>query len=441
MIIINVDNFNSYEVEQAKQVESILPYYEVYDYSQDLRDNTTQFASDNNYFQVTVETSEELYWAVENHYTPICVKNSRAELIYGKAKDILNEIIGNNMTDFEKALSIFDYICSTTTYDKRDFSSQTILASYKITHIPSFYLEGVFINGFAVCDGFSKAFSLLCNMEGLDCVRIVGNASQRLSSENHAWNKVKIDNEWYLVDATWGELTTGSTERLTHKYFLITDNLTKESHFPNKYREKFNNYPTSLTAYDFYSNYNISHTYSNGTTVNSDLFINSDSEFINVIEYCFLNEMKHIELFMERNYVISQLTTNTNNSAYQYVLTKINTIEFDHHVLTCYFANNDYYCQTNISGCIVVIEIENILTSKNNLDSFVNYLKTEKINNDYYFYLSESYLNSIYSSSLSFQNKIDNLQNSYSKVDLEFIGAEKTYNINKKAYLIKLTFL
>ena len=29
----------------------------------------------------------------------------------------INKIIGSNMSDYEKALSIYDYICSTTTYD------------------------------------------------------------------------------------------------------------------------------------------------------------------------------------------------------------------------------------------------------------------------------------------------------------------------------------
>lgn len=438
--LIDVDNFNTYTVTQSTQESSILPYYEIYDYSLDARDNNTIFDSDNNFFQVIVETSEELYWAVENNYTPICVENSRAELIYDLAKNILNDIIGNNMTDFEKALCIFDYICSTTTYDKRNFSQVTLLPSYKTTQIPSFYLEGVFLKGVAVCDGFSKAFSLLCNMEGLDCVRIVGSAVQYAATENHAWNKVKINGEWYLVDTTWGELSSGFTERLTHKYFLITDEMTKTSHIPNSNREKFFNYPTSQTAYDFYSNYKINHTYSDNTSISADLFISSDSELEKVVDYCLLNEFSYIELFMERFYVISELTPNANSSANTWIGKKISNLNFKYQFVTCYYSNNDYYTQSDISGCIVVLQIKNILTSEDDISSFVNYLSSEKLNNDYYFYLTENYLNSIYPL-LDFSSKVQNLQNNYNNINFEYIGTETTYNSTKKAYLVKLTYI
>ena len=439
--LIDIDDFNTSTITQAEQIDSIKPYYEVYDYSNDSRTNNTYFASDNNYFQVNVTTSEQLYWAVENNYTPICTPNSRAELIYNKAKTILNEIIGSNMSDYEKALSIYDYICSTTTYDKRSFNQQLILPSFKTTHIPSFYLEGVFLKGLAVCDGFSKAFSLLCNMEGIDCVRIVGTAVQNASSENHAWNKVKINDEWYIVDTTWAELSSGLTERLTHKYFLITDEMTKNSHIPNKYRNKFLNYPTSSTAFDFYSNYTLSHTYSDDSTKTFDLFINSDQEFIDLIDYCFLNKCEYIEVFMERYYVLS-ISTNQSKPTYTLVGNKINSIDLpSYQILSCYYANNDYSCQNNVSGCVVVIKIESILTSTNQLNVLVNYLLEEQVENSYQIYLSKTYLDQIFTSNLTYQNKIENLQNNYKNIDLEYIGTTTTYNSTLKAYLVKLTFL
>lgn len=441
--LIDVDDFNTYTVSQSQQLDSIKPYYEVYDYSKDSRSNNTYFKSDNNFFKVNVTTSEQLYWAVENNYTPICTPNSRAEFIYNKAKTILNKIIGNNMSDFEKALAIYDYICSTTTYDKRKFNQEVMLDSYKTTHIPSFYLEGVFIKGLAVCDGFSKAFSLLCNMEGIDCIRIVGSAVQYSSSENHAWNKVKINGEWYIVDTTWAELSSGLTERLTHKYFLVTDEMTKTSHIPNKHRSKYFDYPTSSTAFDFFSNYKLSHTYSNNTTKITDLFINSDEEFINLINYCLINEQEYIEVFMERKYVIKSFTTNDSSPAYQYVGNKIKNYSLPYQLLTCYYSSNDYFCQSNVSGCIVVVKIENILTTKSQLDLFINYLSSEKVDNDYYFYLSESYLNQVYSDNLTYQSKIENLQNSYNhlNIDLDYIGSTTTYNAFLKAHLIKISFL
>lgn len=48
----------------------------------------------------------------------------------------------------------------------------------------SFYIEGVLTDTdyLAVCDGMSKTFSLLCNIEGIPCVRVIGSAGSGGSS-------------------------------------------------------------------------------------------------------------------------------------------------------------------------------------------------------------------------------------------------------------------
>lgn len=185
--------------------------------------NYNNFASDNKLKAVNVETSEQLYWAVECGATPIFKNNSStAYRIYQKAKQVLNQIISDDMNDYEKALSIFDYISYNTVYDYNALSVQSYTTVYKC-----YYLEGVFDDGIAVCDGFSKAFSLMCNMEGIETVRITGTAG----TGNHAWNKIKIDGKWYVVDITWTEMTiheneltyTGGMEYLCHSYFLVDD--------------------------------------------------------------------------------------------------------------------------------------------------------------------------------------------------------------------------
>ena len=163
------------------------------------------FASDSQFLYTNVSSSEQLYWAVENKVTPICETGNRAEIIYNKAKDVLNSIISDSMTDYEKVLSIYDWINANTVYDYYALTSEAYAqtsidkwghyytAIESATLLPVYYLEGVFMTGYAVCDGFSKAFSLLCNMEGIDALRIVGT----VNGEGHAWNKVEIDNKWY----------------------------------------------------------------------------------------------------------------------------------------------------------------------------------------------------------------------------------------------------
>lgn len=62
-----------------------------------------------------------------------------------------------------------------------------------------------------VCDGYSKLFKAVCDMLSIECELVEGYSRVYLSDLNrkfdvpdHAWNAVKIDNEWFLVDVTWG---------------------------------------------------------------------------------------------------------------------------------------------------------------------------------------------------------------------------------------------
>ena len=51
-------------------------------------------------------------------------------------------------------------------------------------------------NQFAVCDGLSKAYVLLCAIEGIDCVKVNGKAD----GAGHAWNKVYLVDDEYNVN-------------------------------------------------------------------------------------------------------------------------------------------------------------------------------------------------------------------------------------------------
>ncbi|MCC7297416.1 MAG: hypothetical protein IT244_03710, partial [Bacteroidia bacterium] len=62
----------------------------------------------------------------------------------------------------------------------------------------------------AVCYGYSKVFSDLCNSSGIHCY-IVKGMSKGFSytqgkvpvESNHSWNVIKIDSQYHLIDLTW----------------------------------------------------------------------------------------------------------------------------------------------------------------------------------------------------------------------------------------------
>lgn len=167
-----------------------------------------------------VSTSNQLFFVLEHGLKPSPIQGTKAELIYEKAKEVLRVIIDDGMTDYEKSQAIYQWISREITYDY-DVAFQT----QEWVNYNDFYLEGVFLDKVAVCDGISKAYVVLCQMEGIPCVRVTGMYNEEEKEPSgHAWNKVKIENQWYVVDATWGNTGINKTnEFLNMQHFLISD--------------------------------------------------------------------------------------------------------------------------------------------------------------------------------------------------------------------------
>ncbi len=111
------------------------------------------------------------------------------------AAGILSEVMTGDMTDLEKERAIYRWICANVEYDWTHQDSQAE------TPRESFEPYGALVNRTAVCLGFASGFQLLMDMADIECITVVGAAFQ--SRENHAWNEVKLNGNWYCVDATW----------------------------------------------------------------------------------------------------------------------------------------------------------------------------------------------------------------------------------------------
>lgn len=161
--------------------------------------------------EINVETSQQLYYVIENHYKPCLKKDSIAEKIYKSAEKILNSIISDDMNEYQKAKQIYNYLCSEISYDYITSNEST----YNLNENQAYFLEGVFLNHNAVCDGKSKAYSLLCNMENIDNVRVTAINDKY---QGHAYNYIKIDNKWYLSCTTFGG---HRMELLDNKFYIV----------------------------------------------------------------------------------------------------------------------------------------------------------------------------------------------------------------------------
>ena len=204
-----------------------------------------------------VTNSNQLFRALSNFYKPT-ISDPTLTALYNKARTVLLDICDDNMTDYEKVLAIYDWIVTEVKYDTVLFDSDG-----GITY-DGYYLEGVFNNHKAVCDGKAKAFSLLCGMEGITSLRVSGKAKQPRggSTSGHAWNKVLVDTpneageydgikDWFVVDTTWGDRTISfngqSTENLSYSYFLI-----KDSDISNTHTQSRTDLPVANGTFDYY---------------------------------------------------------------------------------------------------------------------------------------------------------------------------------------------
>lgn len=218
---------------------------------------------------MSVSTSNMLYKAVAWGYKPVFMGAQADNLkqIYDNAKDALSYIVSDEMSEYEKVHAIYDYIIYNVRYDhdcanaEDKYVSGNLSLNEKMKYY-GYYLEGIFLDKFykkdmhAVCDGKSKAFVLMCGIEGITAVRISGEAtSDGKNFGGHAWNKVLLDlngtgdKEWYFVDTTWGDVGDDSKEFLSHAYFLLSDDEVKNTHV----EKTGHGYPKAEGKFDYYA--------------------------------------------------------------------------------------------------------------------------------------------------------------------------------------------
>lgn len=129
------------------------------------------------------------------------VNAGKQKEIKEKTQQIIAQIITSDMTELEKELAINQYLCDTCEYDDAalENAEQHDFRYVDSEYNDSFTAYGALINGRCVCAGYAGAFKILADAAGLECVVVTGTLEGNLA---HAWNKVRIDGEWEILDVT-----------------------------------------------------------------------------------------------------------------------------------------------------------------------------------------------------------------------------------------------
>lgn len=125
----------------------------------------------------------------------------KQEEIKERVAEIISEIITEDMTDAQKGNAINEWLCKNAVYDNDALANAEKYSFTKVdeSFYDSFTAYGILLDGVGVCASYSAAYKLLADAAGLNSVVVTGYLD---GSVPHAWNKVQLDNQWYVVDAT-----------------------------------------------------------------------------------------------------------------------------------------------------------------------------------------------------------------------------------------------
>lgn len=144
-----------------------------------------------------------------------------------KVSEIIKSIITPEMTDFEKEIEIHNYIVNNSNYDEENYKKGTVPKESKTSY-------GVLVNGKGVCGGYASAMDKLLKAAGLESMIISGEAGEDGKYEPHVWNLVKLDGEYYHIDATWDDpvyILNGMRRDVLHfDYFNLNDEEMSKDH-------------------------------------------------------------------------------------------------------------------------------------------------------------------------------------------------------------------
>ncbi|KAJ6658528.1 hypothetical protein lerEdw1_019915 [Lerista edwardsae] len=158
-------------------------------------------------------------------------------------------------SQLEKARAIWVWLCHNIEYDVDGF-----LGFSEKIHRPEQVLQAQR----GVCSGYAHLCREMCKEAGLPCVEVSGygrgagchrGQACLQKKSNHMWNAVKLDAQWFLLDACWGAGLVDTEKRLfipRHEdFFFLTDpEHFVETHWPDEPAWQLLQPPLSLEDFE-----------------------------------------------------------------------------------------------------------------------------------------------------------------------------------------------
>ena len=181
----------------------------------------------------------------------------------------------SNAPEFRKQVDLVDYLIKP--YQNNDFAKTRVIFAWIAYHVQYDYFQynakkrikglgDTYKTRIGVCADFAKLFVEMARKANLKAEYISGYAGYDLTTDeidnsHHAWNAVKINKKWYLLDVTWAlggdfgafkdvkklkqykrlvkqrkknlqGVDMGEARHINNKWFLTPPEIMIETHFP-----------------------------------------------------------------------------------------------------------------------------------------------------------------------------------------------------------------
>ena len=148
--------------------------------------------------------------------------DEKQKTVLDAAKKAIEEFSRPDMSEENLVIAAHDWLTTHCTYDTG------MLGLLKDQTPDSENPYGVFTEGMGICMGYTTTFQLFMDMLGIESMIVRGEAYD----EEHAWNLVNLDGQWYHVDCTWDDFVPDDDPNRPafHLYVLVPDSAMEMQH-------------------------------------------------------------------------------------------------------------------------------------------------------------------------------------------------------------------
>ena len=161
-----------------------------------------------------------------NYFIDEFTSQGQVESAINQIEQTKNQILQNRSENtYDNIKMVHDYLVESIEYD-------TTISQSNIYNV-----YGALVNGRAVCEGYARSFKYLMDELGIPCTLVIGTGTNSQGeTENHAWNYVQLNGNWYAIDCTWDDPVSSTgyvSQNSKYRYFLKGSNDFSKDHKPS----------------------------------------------------------------------------------------------------------------------------------------------------------------------------------------------------------------